>query len=103
MHFETYVKIVKRMKDVQSIYKVSYSFIVIIAMMPILTSIVIVLTKYGAASLVNEIKQIAGEFEHVRELKNHPESAEFEELSIIWSFASSVALSICGCKYSVTY
>ena len=100
MHLHTYNTIVKRMKDEQSIYTLSYLIVIFIALMPMLISIVVVLKKYGAASLVNEIRLVAGNFEH---LKNHQESAEFTELSIVWSFSSSVLMSFGGCKYSVTY
>lgn len=93
---------VKFMKLIDS-YKHSYLILICIGMMPILISIVILLTKYGLTSFINEIKGVVGELEHVRELKNHQQSAEFAEWSIFWSFGSSLIMSTCWCKYSVTF
>lgn len=107
MQVKLYVSIVKRVevKFFEWLYLYTHFCVIlfaVLALLPILISIVIILTKYGTTPLVNEIKDTVGAIAHMIELKNHQESVEFVQLSIFWSFSCSLITMIFVCKYSVS-
>lgn len=107
MYVQVFVGIMKTGKEVKfmkliSLYTHPCRIIVFTVMMPILITFVVMLTKYDGTLLVEDVKDLVCKVGHMIGVKNHQQTAEFTEFSIVWSSMSSITMALCWCKYSVT-